>query len=139
MTWLGPNQGQNLRGVFIAFVNSSVLGKKLPSGFCPRDPFPWFKFWGGDEPCADFCRAQDDEDKNREIGTRVSITKGPRTAENILAADVLHLYLRDAVPKHVNPQAAVRAFKRYASHASVVVDPLQNPLLITPPRFQVGW
>jgi integrase len=43
-----------------------------------------------------------------------SINKGPRSAESIPVADVLHLYLRDVVPTHANPKAAVRVFKRVA-------------------------
>jgi integrase len=44
-----------------------------------------------------------------------SITKGPRSAENISVSDVLHLYVRDVAPTHANPKAAFRVFKRLAT------------------------
>src|SRR5262249_15791542 len=40
-----------------------------------------------------------------------SITRGPRSAENIPVADVLNLYVRDVVPKHSNPKKIIDVFK----------------------------
>jgi integrase len=43
-----------------------------------------------------------------------AITNGPRNADQIPLADVMTLYVRDVVPKHANPEASRRRFRRLA-------------------------